>query len=168
MGGTQAQWRNATIPNWHHLQTKTTQSNVPAALSRRLDIFPLDAAERVIVITPDPNQPKEQAVRQFWSPRNEDCVLFDMIFDNGTKYEEYGELDPQTRRPVTSFADAVSVQPWDLVPPSSFATASRSHVTMEAGDFEDAAQVLADGDRRYGHGDEGDDQNSEDESDDER
>jgi hypothetical protein len=162
---TQVQWQNAIIPNWHHLQTKTTRAGTPAALSRRLEIYPLDSVERIVAIVPDPNQPENRPVRCYWSPRNEDCVLSDMVFNDGTQYEHHGRIDPVTGFPAVAFEDAVSVQPWDLVPPSSFASDSRSRITMDNGDFNRAAQSLEDSERPYGHDDEGSDQNSEDDSD---
>jgi len=83
----QLKWQSAIIPNWHHLRTETTKAGTVTALSRRLHIRPLDSVERVVIITPDPNQPADQSVRYFWSPRNEDCVLSDMIFRDGARYE---------------------------------------------------------------------------------
>jgi hypothetical protein len=163
----QVKWQNPIIPNWHHLRTMTTKkSNHPAALSRRLDVFPADCMERVVVVTPDPNQPSHEALRYYWSPRNEDCVLSDMIFHTGVQYEQHGQTDPATGHPLVAFEDAVSVQPWDLVPPSSFASESRSSVTMEDDDFARATNSLAEADRPYAHDDGGSDQNSEDDSED--
>ena len=143
----------------HHLRTETTKASKAAALSRRLHIRPLDSVERVVIITPDPNQPADQSVRYFWSPRNEDCVLSDMIFRDGARYERFGAA------PTVAFEDAVSVQPWDLVPPSSFRSNNRD-ITMDNDDFTDAAQTLELADRPYGEDDEGSDRNNEDDSED--
>jgi len=158
----QVQWQNAIIPNWHQLRTTTTEAGTVAALKWGLGIYPIDNVERVVVITPDPNQPENQPVCCYWSPRNEDCVLHDKIFnDDGTRHGQYGQLDPVTDSLVVAFEDTVSVQPWDLAPPSSFASDSRSRTTMDSVDFENAAQTLEDSD-------EGSDQNSEDDPGDEQ
>ena len=91
-----------------------------------------------------------------------------MIFHDETRYEQYGEIDRETGNPTVAFEDAVIMQPWDLMPPSSFASENRSRMTMLDEDFQDAARNLAITDRPYINGGEGDDQNSEDESGDER
>jgi len=155
----QVKWQNALIPNWHHLRTETTKASKAAALSRRLHIRPLGSVERVVIITPDPNQPADQPARYFWSPRNEDCVLSDMIFRDGARYERFGDT------PTVAFEDAASVQPRDLVPPSSFQSNNRD-ITMDNGDFTNAAQTLELADRPYGDDDEGSDRNNEDDSED--
>jgi len=54
----QVQWQNAIIPNWHQLRTNTTKAGTVAALKWRLGIYPIDSVKRVVVITPDPNQPE--------------------------------------------------------------------------------------------------------------
>jgi len=129
--------------------------------------------ERAVVITPAPNQPEHQPVRcccARWSPRNEECVLHDRVpfqwLSEGAWYEQYGQHDQATDFPVV----AVSMQPRDLAPPSSFArTASRRQPDLTSNGRtmktpkQSAAQTLEDSNRLYGHDDEGSDRNSEDE-----
>jgi hypothetical protein len=76
------------------------------------------------VIVPDPNQPPTKPVTEYWCPLGgaNDCVPFHEVFDAEARYEEFGELDG-SGAPVTLFADAINVQPWEMCPPSASAFA---------------------------------------------
>jgi hypothetical protein len=110
-------WQNGVIPNWAHLRTKQKKSGAPVALKNRIEVIPLDCVERVRVIAEDPNHSKESAVRGYWCPVEGDCVPFDEVFYHTSPYEKHGELNDQGH-PVQHFEDAISVQPWELCPPS--------------------------------------------------
>jgi len=114
---------------------------------------------RVVVATPDPNQPAGETVRYFWSPRNEGCVLSEIIFRDCARYERSGGT------PKVAFEDAASVKPLDLAPPSSFES-NNHEITMDNGDFTNAAQNLEPADCPYGDDDGGSDQNNKDDSED--
>ena len=127
-------WQSRIIPNWTHLRTlTTTRENAPASLSARLEVFPLDNVERVRIIVPDPNQPAEKPIREYWCPIDSDCVPFHESFDPGAKYERFGEND-ENGNPTTLFVDAINVQPWELCPPSAqaFSQASVGGAGMQA------------------------------------
>ena len=111
-------WQSSVIPNWAHLQTKSTKNGAPCALSNRLQVIPLECVERVRVIAEDPNHPKEGTVRGYWCPVEGDCVpFFDEVFYKSSRYELHGDLNEQGH-PAQLFEDAISVQPWELCPPS--------------------------------------------------
>ena len=117
--GKKPAWQSSVIPNWAHLQTKSTKNGAPCALSNRLQVTPLECVERVRVIAEDPNHPKEGTVRGYWCPVEGDCVPFDEVFYNSSRYELHGDLNLNEQgHPAQLFEDAISVQPWELCPPS--------------------------------------------------
>ena len=122
-------WQNKIIPNWPHLRTLAQKGGKrPRSLKSRLEVFPVENVERVRIIVEDPNQAPDREVKEYWCPLggvNDDSVPFHEVFDGDARYERHGELD-EHGAPVVLFADAITVQPWDLCPPSAKTFAQRS------------------------------------------
>jgi len=93
----------------------------------RLEVLPCRECGEIRVIVEDPNQAPDREVQEYWCPLggvNDGCVPFHEVFDGQARYEKHGELDEHGAS-VVLFADAITVRPWDLRPPSAKTLADR-------------------------------------------
>jgi hypothetical protein len=126
-----ATWESTIIPNWPHLQTATRttrhQGRQPRALADRMEIIPYEHVESVRLITLDVHQPADlillppsaNAKLEFWCPMDVDCVPHDEHYNPDSTFTD----DPHFQSMLV--ADALSKQPWELVPPSQAAQRDR-------------------------------------------